>query len=176
MPNKSEPGYVLVKERIPYQGKGVDALMGALRKILTDNKYTQKILMEVGEPHIYIEKLVPEADAQEYETVRINTHGAIRNMPMEEYQTDDGVSPAHQLWEMFSIIHKEGFEVCRIVSGSKNKFAQWLKVRIPQTDQRVFGVPLEVIGDIPDDVFIVCGAKHREAEPDEITMSVKGTT
>lgn len=174
MPIRSEPGYVRLKDKIPYHGKGIDELVGALRRVLTDNKYTQKIVLEVGVPHIYIEKLVPESEAQG-EVVKLSLYDVIRNRKLEEYVAEKDISPAHQLWEIFDIVQKEGFEVCNIVAGNKQKFQKWLGVRIPQTDMRVFGTPFEVNGDIPDDVFIVCGAPIRDAEPDDVAFCVKGT-
>ncbi len=176
MSNKSEaPGFVRIKDRIPYHGKGVDELIMSLRRVLTENKYAQKVVVEVGVPHIYLEKLVPESEAQEMETVKLNIHDVIRNRKLEEYEGDDSLRPYEQLWEMFGMIHKDGYEVCNIVAGNKSAFQKWLGVRIPQTDMRVFGVAFEVVGDIPSDVFIVCGARARTADPDEITYCVKGT-
>ena len=176
MSNRSEtPGYVRIKDKIPYGGKGVDELVVSLRRILSENKFTQKILIQVGVPHIYIEKLVPESEAQEMETVKLNIHDVIRNRKLEEYDGDDSLKPYEQLWEMFGMVQKEGYEVCNLVAGNKSAFQKWLGVRIPQTDMRVFGTPFEVVGDIPPDVFIVCGARARDVEPDEIAYCVKGT-
>lgn len=175
MPPRSESGFVRLKDKIPYHGKGVDELMGALRRVLTENKYTQKIVLEVGVPHIYIEKLVPEAEAQTQETVKVSLHDVIRNRSLEEYVPEEDVAPFQQLWEVFAMIQKDGFEVCNIVAGSRQKFQKWLSVRIPQTDMRVFGIPFEVLGELPDDVYIVCGAKDRTGEPDDIQFCVKGT-
>lgn len=175
MPTKSDPGYVRLKDKIPYFGKGVDELIGALRRVLTENKYTQKIVLEVGVPHIYIEKLVPEAEAQNAETVKVSLHDVIRNRPLEEYVPETELTPAQQLWEVFGMVQAEGFEVSNIVAGSRQKFQKWLGVRIPQTELKVFGTPFEVNGDLPEDVYIVCGAPNRVAEPDEITFCVKGT-
>lgn len=174
MPIRSEPGYVRLKEKIPYHGRGIDELVGALRRVLTENKYAQKVVLEVGVPHIYIEKLVPESDAQG-EVVRLSLYDVIRNRQLEEYIPDGALSPAHQLWEIFDLVQKEGFEVSNIVAGSKQKFQKWLGVRIPQSEMKVFGTPFETNGDIPDDVFIVCGAPTRLAEPDDIAFCVKGT-
>lgn len=177
MQSKSEPGYLRVKNQIPYHGKGVDELIGALRRILAENKFTQKIVLEVGKPHIYIEKLVPEgtAEAGEQESVSLSIHDVIRNRELEEYESDGTLKPHEQLWEIFDMIHKDGFEVCNIVAGNKTAFQKWLGFRIPQVGMRVFGIPFEVVGDLPPDVFIVCGAKSRTADPDEITYCVKGT-
>ncbi len=175
MTTRSDPGYVRIKDKIPYHGKGLDELTMALRKVLTDNKYAQKIVLEVGVPHIYIEKLVPQEEAQDHEAVKVSMRDILRNRKLEEYILEDELTPFQQLWEIYSMIQKEGFEVCNIVAGDRLKFQKWLGVRIPQNDLKVFGVPFEVGGDLPSDVFVVCGARTRDVDPDDIEFCIKGT-
>lgn len=175
MPSKSEAGYVRVKERIPYFGKGVDELVLMVRKTLAENKNTQKVTLEVGVPYIAIEKLVPQDEHKEQATKPLSIHDTVRNKPMEDYEADAKMVPLQQLFEMFQIVQREGFEVCHILVGDKLKFQKWLGVRIPQTNLSILGTPLTITGDIPDDVFVICGAPTRDAEADEILYSVKGT-
>lgn len=176
MSTKSEEGFVRVKELVPYQGKGPDELVGALRRLLADptNKYTQKIVLEVGSPHIYVEKLVKEGETT---TPQLSLFDVIRNVEMEEYDSEANSdrNPLQQLWEMFAVVAKEELEVTAVVVGSKSKFQKWLGVRIVSSNPKVLGTPLHVYGDIPEDVFILCGATERIAEPYEIKFCVKGT-
>lgn len=180
MSNKSEAGFVRIKDRIPYHGKGTEELLGALRKTLSDpsNKFAQKIVLEVGVPHIYIEKLVPEVEAVDLPQT-ITLHDAIRTHKMEEYETeinsDRNTHPLQHLWHIFGMVHDEGLEVCAIVAGSKAVFQKWLGVRIHPTKMSILETPFSVVGELPEDVFIVCGAPARTAENDEIRYSVKGT-
>lgn len=174
MSSKSEGNFVRIKEHIPYGGKGVDELVVALRKILGDNKFTQKVVLEVGAPHIYIEKLVPSTEVKENEAINTSIHDAIRNVRMEEHDSD-GQEPMQQLFEIFQLIQKEGLDVCHIAVGDKAKFQKWLGVRIPQTNLNVFGVPLSITGEIPDDVFVICGGPTRTSDIFEIRFAVKGT-
>lgn len=179
----SSNGYIRVKERIPYAGKGHDELVMTLRKILGEpsNKYTQKIVLEVGVPHIYIEKLVPDKDElgavpQQpiYELIRVQR--------MEEYDPpergthDEALTPMRQLFDMFNIVNQEGHEIGFIVAGNKYEFQKWLKVRIPNTpNMRVMGIPFVVSTDIPSDAFLICGTHKRDADPEDIAFSLKGS-
>lgn len=169
--SKSEiSGHVRIKERIPYAGKGPDELVMAIRRILTDHRYAQKIVMEVGVPYILIEELVPEADALDRE---LSMHDVIRSHPMEEIASDEKKPGLQVLWEMFSVVQEEGFEVNFITVGDKKKFQGWVGVRIPMTKMSFFGIPLRVLAEIPSDVVLVCGARMREADVSDIEFSVK---
>lgn len=181
MLNRSDKdhGLVRIKEQLPYFGKGVDELIAAIRKIFSSNKYPQKIVLEAGAKHIYVEKLVHPDDAKESETVgpsNQTVHDGIRNAKLEEYDLEDGgLTPFQQLFEMYSMVHGEGLEVCHIAIGDKSKFQKWLSVRIPQSNMNLLGTQITVTGEIPDDVFIVCGGPARDSGPHEIKYAVKGT-
>ena len=173
--SSEKAGFVRLKEKVPYTGKGIEELLGFLRRTLTspDNKFTQKITLEVGVPFIRFEKLIPEAQIPD--VPQISLHDAVRSKPMEEYRPEDRETPMHQLWGMFDIVQAEGLEVSHILVGDKHVFQSWLKVRIPVTRLTIFGVPLRVVTELPGDIFLVCGASVKDGEPDDIQFSVKGT-
>ncbi len=174
MSNSSSSDYVRVKEKLPYQGKGVESLLDFLRRTLTQEeyKYSQKIILEVGAPYVRIERLVSKALSPE--VPQLSLHDAVRSKHMEEFQRPDNSTPMHDLWAMFDIVHAEGLEVSHVLIGSKYAFQDWLKIRIPATRFAVFGVPLHVISQYPSDVFVVCGSASRDSEPSDIEFSVKG--
>ncbi len=179
MSNKSEKdfGLVRVKEHMPYFGKGVDELIAALRKIFSENKHPQKIVLEAGVRHIYVEKLVSPEDAQENESINPvyqTIHDRIRNVKLEEYDGDTSLSPFVQLFEMFSMVQGEGLEVCHIAVGNKSTFQKWLGIRIPQNNMNLLGTQIVVTGEVPDDVFVVCGGPTKSSDPYEIRYAVKG--
>lgn len=177
MSTKSDHGLVRVRDHLPYFGKGIDELIAAIRKIFADNEYPQKIVLEAGTKHIYLEKLVSPQEAKERESitpVNQNVHDAIRNARLEEYEGADILSPFQQLFEMFGMIQSEGLETCHLVVGDKLKFQKWLGVRIPQNNLSLLGTPITVTGEVPDDVFVVCGAPSRMSDPHEIQYAVKG--
>lgn len=165
---------VLVKDKVPYFGKGVEELLASLKRVLAlpENKYTQKIVLEVGASHIYLEKLLTaeEAGKQAIFTVK----DMIRSNPMDEFESESANSPWTQLWEMFAQIHKEGLEVGFIAIGNKLKFQKWLGVTIPVTDLRLWGIPITMVEDLPEDAFVVCGTTQKIADPEDIRFSIKG--
>lgn len=179
MSTESDNGLVKVREHLPYVGKGVDELVAAIRKIFSDNPYPQKIILEAGARHIYLEKLVSPEDAKESESSNpiliTDVHDAIRNARLEEYDGSDISPPFHQLFEMYAMVQAEGMEVCHLVIGDKSKFQKWLGIRIPQSNMSLLGTPITVTGEIPDDVFVVCGGPTKTADPYEIRYTVKGS-
>lgn len=173
MSTKSEqPGFVRIKDKIPYHGKGVDELTTALRKVLNDNKYTQKVVLEVGTPHIYIEKLVPEAEAVDLPKP-LTLHDAVRTAKMEEYEVDPKNTVFHVLQDIFEMVQDEKLEVCFIAVGNQKRFEKWLEFKLNRSRPNLFEIPVHVLGEIPEDVFIVCGSSIRDAEFEDITYSVK---
>lgn len=175
---KSDHGFVRVRDHVPYFGKGIDELIAALRKIFSDNERPQKIVLEAGVKHIYLEKLVSPEEAKERESiapVTANVHDAIRNTRIEEYESVDILPPFQQLFEMFGMVQAEGLEVCHIVVGDKGRFQKWLGVRIPQNNLSLLGTPITITGEVPDDVFVICGGPSKVADPHEIQYAVKGT-
>jgi hypothetical protein len=161
---------VLVREKIPYSGKGIDPLLTLLRQVLNDNPYTQEFTCRIGHP-IEIAKLVPPDQAPE----RQSLHDVIRGNRMEEYTIEKDKSPFQVLWDMFGLVHDEGLEVGFLVVGDKFLFQKWLGIRIAQNRMNFYGTPVMPLSDIPLDVFLVVGAEKKQAEVEDIKFSVKGT-
>ncbi len=171
-------GLIRIREHVPYFGKGVDELIAVVRKIFADNKYPQKIVLEAGVKHIYLEKLVSPTEAKENETinpVHQTIHDGIRKAKLEEYEITKDITPFQQLFEMFGMVQGEGLEICHIAVGDKSKFQKWLGVRIPQNNMNLLGTPITVTGEFPDDVFVVCGGPTKNSDPYEVRYAVKGT-
>lgn len=171
MSSRSNNGFVKVKDRIPYHGKGTEDLIGATNKILSDpsNKYTQKVILEVGVPYIYIEKLVPEGEVPDIPHLSI--HDIIRNHKIEEHSSNS--PPFTQLWDVFSIIRQEELEVNAIAIGDKEAFQKWLGIRLPNRNMNVLGTPIFIDGKLPSYTLIVCGALAKNSDIEDIEFSVK---
>ncbi len=172
MSTKSDPGFVRIKDKIPYHGKGADELVAAIRKILTDHKYTQRFVCEVGTPHIAIEELVPEQAAVDLPKP-LTLHDAIRLAKMEEFEMTPGMPSINVLFHMFDVVHEEDLEVCGIAVGNKKRFEKWLGIKLSNRKMEFFETPVHIVGELPEDVFIICGAKERIADFDEILFSLK---
>lgn len=163
-------GMVLVREKIPYSGKGPEALLGMIRRVLAENPYTQEFTCRVGQP-IEIAKLVPPDQVP----VKVNLHDALRTKKMEEHPFEQGKTPFQRLWDMFELVYAEGLQVCTIAVGDKFAFQKWLGVRIPQNRMSFYGTPIVHLAELPDDVFILAGAEQGDAEVSDIKYSIKGT-
>ena len=168
MSNSSEE-LVLVRERIPYTGKGVDALLALLRRVLVENPYPQEFVCRIGQP-IEIAKLVTPDAAPE----KMSFHDALRSKRMEEYTLEKDKTSFQVLWDMYGVVQAEGLEVSHIAVGDKFQFQNWLGIRIAQNRMSFYGAPVMVVPELPADVFLVVGSEKRDAEPEDIRFSVKG--
>lgn len=166
----SSSDLVPVREKIPYTGKGLESLLGMLRRILTDNPYTQEIFCRIGQP-IEIVKLVPADSVQP----KISLHDAVRGKRMEEYVPEEKTTPWKTLWGMFSAIAEEGLQVSHVAVGDKYVFQKWLGVRIPQNKMSFYGTQIVLMPELPPDVFLVIGGDDRNGEPESVQMALKGT-
>jgi hypothetical protein len=160
---------ILIRERIPYTGKGVDALLSMLRKVLTENPYTQEFVCRIGQP-IEIAKLVTSEEAP----AKMNLHDAIRSHRMEEFTIEKDKLPFQVLWDMFAVVQAEGLKVSHIAVGDKFQFQSWLGVRIAQNRMDFYGTPVVLLSELPADAFLVVGADQKTSEAEDVKFSVKG--
>ncbi len=173
---------VRIKDRVPRSGKGAMNLLSQLTQYLTsaENRYVQKIVVEAEHPYIYFEKLVdkdsvpPEAG--------MTFHDAVRTVPMEEVTFDDATAHSSRpggllpskldyIHELFQRVTKNGFEVGQILVGGKSQLYEW--INLPRASERLFGVPIEKVPEIPNDVVIACAARTRICDPEDVEFSVK---
>ncbi len=169
---KHYPGYSRVKEPIPYSGKGPDAVAEAVGRVLRENPTAQKLTIEAVERVILLEKLLPEAEAKD---LLISWHDIVRQRPMDEYPLEGEASVFVHLAAMVDILSRSGLEPAQILVGDRNIFQKWLGLRISPIHPSVFGIPLTVIQELPSDIFVLCGARSREADAADIEYSLKGT-
>lgn len=172
MSTKSEGGLVRIKHRFPYSGKGFESLGETVKAIGKAHPYVQKIgPLEVGKNFIPIEELVPEGLVQEPLTV----HAAARRTRMEELAITGEKSSFQVLFEMFNIIQEEGLFPGYFVVGDKAAFQKWVGIRLSLAKLFLFGVPVVLQQEVPEDVFLLCGTDSRDPEPEDIKFSLKAT-
>jgi hypothetical protein len=164
---------IRVKDRVPRSGKGSTNLLTQLGQYLTapENRYVQKIVIEAEQPILYFEKLVPKEEVPP--EAGMTFHDAIRVIPMEEVGFDVGTSP-HPLayiHELFLKVTRNGFEVGQILIGGSSQVYEWLG--LPRASERLFGVPIAKIPEIPNDVVIACASRTRVCDPEDVEFSVK---
>ena len=163
-------GMVRVRQLFPLTGKGPTAISNLVLKILEEDKYVQKVILEVGKP-VHIETMVPEdspmADVE-------NFHDVVRSKPMVEFSDVEDLpkTPYQMLFEMFKMVTSEDLEVSHVLAGGIVQFNRWVKN--PMRSNKIFGVPLYVIKNVPADVFFVCGSATQTAGPPDIELSIKG--
>ena len=169
------PGYALVKESVPYHGKGLIDLGRAIANLAADgqNKYVQRIVVAQGDPHIRLEKLVPESEVPN--NASTSFHDVIRNRSMVEYPVDLEKNSINQLWEIFDLIHGEGLFVNSIAIGRRAEFQKWLGLRLHLTRPNFFGIPIKELTEVPHDTFFVCGTPEKESDIDEVRLTIKAS-
>jgi hypothetical protein len=159
-------------ERHPYIGQGIDGLTAQLNALLKSEKLTQRVILDVNKDFIHVEKLVKGTPDPDELFKRFDA--SIRGNQIHEYSPkDENLSSAEQFLDMFRQVSDEGLEISFIVCGNLVRLSSW--IRIPLRNPKLFGVNVVQIGNIPDDVVLVCGSEWKEAEPEDITFSVKGT-
>ncbi len=167
---------VRVKDRLPRTEKGVDNLISQLGDYLRDpaNRFVQKIVVEAERQYIYFEKMVDKASSQEFDT-GLSFSDVARSVQMEEISFPTilkGPPAASYMLGMFNLIYSSGYDASHLLIGPKSKIHKWLE--IPRLMTKIFGVPVIVVPDIPDDVIILTGSRSRECEPEDIEYLVKG--
>ena len=159
-----------VTERMAYVGAGVEALGIQVSAILKMEPDAQRIVLDVTKQYIHVEKFVkgvpnPDEEQELFDLV-------LKGRPMEEYVTDKKLSSFEYLYNLFKTITDEGFEVVLVFVGNMVTLDKW--VPVSRKDPRLLGVPVKRLKNVPDDTIIVCGAEWRDAEPEDVRLTVKG--
>jgi len=165
---------VRIRHRLPYSGKGFDVLGETIKAIGKAHPHAQKIgPLEVGKPYIPIEELVPVEQAEG--RLPLTVHDAARRARMEELTVDSSKSSFQTLYEMCNIVQEEGLFPGYFVIGDKGTFQKWLGVRLAISRMSLFGTPVIIQQEIPEDVFLLCGTDSKDPEPEDIKFSLKAT-
>jgi len=166
---KTVPGYTKVKERIPYEGKGATAFLAVVQEILSKSPYLRRIAYDKDDGYIFVEKLVKD---EEVITAPVTPNDVVRDREMTELEVTKGVSAHTVIFDAFLEVAKEGLEVSHVFVGDITKLLSWAAVP-KKLGLRLFGVPVAVMSELPEDVFLICGSARREAEVEDIEFSVK---
>lgn len=162
-----------VRELLP-RPTTVDELMVVVKKAI-EGGGVSKLVIDGDKPHIMVERAAKESEGGI--SIERALYDAVRSASMEEYVPDGQKDPFRQLNEMFAMVQLEGLEVSFILSGQRQTFQDWLKVRFPKTQAaKIFGIGVHFVTDMPNDAVIVCGSPVRESDPSDVRFSVKGST
>lgn len=164
--------------KIKEQNPSTELLSAYMKEVLKHNPTL--VRYEKGKPYIYFEYSVErDADLEEDKDTN-NIYYAIRNVQMAEY---DGMNETSYktFINMFRMIETRNLLVSHIVCGDVKKLMVWLDMLRPLDNvdealqHTLFGVKITQIAELPDDVFILCGAPSKYAQPNEIIFILKGT-
>lgn len=171
---------VTVQTELP---EDIDGILEAIRKIIMLGE-VQTLTLKTNEPITYQrfvrhgEEVKPEESTQSY--VELTAYEILRNVQMEEWdsEADESVTPHATLVWMFADMAIRGWVVTHLVVGENTRFWEWLNMppRADQALKQFLGARLERTKELPSEVFILCGAKSKQATITEIGFALKGTT
>lgn len=148
----------------------VDRLLTSLRLLYLDEGI-DKFTVDKAKPVITVLRRTSEERGADLGQLLAET---VRNRPMDEYVPDDSPDPLTQIHQMWGMVRDEGLEVAFILAGSRERFANWFKIRLPRNKPNFFGVPLLISAELPATSFLLCGADTKECYPTDISFSVRG--
>jgi len=169
MSNKSEKRL----ERYALPGD-VDGICALIRKIVNGGSVA-RIELDNDDPLVRAWRWVAKGD---FEENSITWDGAIRNVPGLEYHSP-GATSFQVLVDMMLLAQKEGpYAVLWVTGrGGKDLIFKWLELEergVPIHDfDQLQGIPLMELKSLPSDTLVLCCSKHRNAEPEEITATIK---
>lgn len=170
---------VTVQAELP---QDVDGILDAIRRIILLGE-VQTLTLKEGEPITYQrfvregEELLPQESTQSF--AELSAYDVVRNVRMEEWDSREinkALSPYEMLVRMYLDMAVYGWVVTHLLLGESTRFWGWLEVS--RTAERLIdqfmGARIERCKELPADVFILCGAKTRQATIAEIGFSMKG--
>jgi len=168
---------ITVQAELP---QDVDGILDAVRRIILLGS-VQTITLKDGEPITYQRIVRPGETHAPDETsasfAELTPYEVVRNIQMEEFA--EGVLAQNLrdlVIEMFLRMAHEGWVVTHILMGERTKFWRELKT-LPGLSRRLpnfLGARIEYDKVLPDDVFILCGARTKHATIAEIKFALKG--
>jgi hypothetical protein len=163
---------VTIEEVVPLSGRGTDAVMTAVKKILNRGDVTA-LTVTAGDDVIRFSRVATQEEAEAKQD--LSYHDVVRANKMEEYVPDSqDVDPHRQMFEMFEIIDDAGFVPIILLSGCPlHKLRDWLDL-MSRKAKAVYGVRVLVDENIPDDCLILCGSETNDSDgPESVRFSVK---
>ena len=168
--NRSEKSTGVEKYPLP---STVDGIISLLREIMM--KSVQRIEIDVNHPIRVVRNL--EKDDPLLREAEVGLYGTLRQAEFIEYYSE-GASPFQAVVDMMQLMHKEGrYPICWATgAGDGGLLSQWMEWKergMPSGTEALLGLPVKKIGELPEDVLILCGSEYPSAEETEITLAVK---
>ena len=158
----------------------IDGIVDAVRKIVLLGEI-ESISISTGQPITYRrivrdgEELAPEESTQSF--AELSLMDVVRNVTMEEWERDPKKpqSPSEELLWMFALMGSKKWVVTQLLTGESTMFWGWLG--LPESAggaEQFLGARIEVDNKLPEDVFILCGGRTRNATIAEVKFALKG--
>lgn len=160
----------------------VDSVVDTVRQIILKGQI-QTITLKNGEPIVYERLVQPGEEVRPEESTEgfaeLTPFEVVRNVPMEEFRIEEYVQKAtpHQalMWS-FIHMHLQDWAVTHLLVGQTTDFWKWLGM--PRRGRGLqfpyfFNARVEEDKQVPEDIYILCGARTRHATIAEIACSLK---
>lgn len=182
--NVADNKHNIVRYEVPAPGD-VDGILQVVRSILLKDGVKQINIRE-GEPISYEQEVNPEEHEGPAETsvgfAELKPGDLIRNVKMEEFSTVaqglQSVDPQTVLFWMVFMLEYEGWVPTHLVVSEASAFWKWIGIpsRAARRLEKLTNLRVEKDITLPNDVFLVGGARHQGATFAEVEFVLKGNT
>ena len=163
----------------------IDGIVDSIRGILLTGG-VQSLTVKEGEPISYErlvmpgDEILPKDSTESF--AELTPFQVIRNVPMEEFSYEEhdlGTANAHErVMNAFLYLAVESWAVTHLLVSPESRFWKWLGLPLsrPGTSgklQYFCNAKIELDASLPDDIYILCGARTRHATIAEIGCSLK---
>ena len=164
----SSTEYAMQRQSVPLPSSRA-LIVKAFETILAQG-LVQRVVVEIGKP-IEVMKLVPKTEMlpdipEEVESDDLL--GAVHRAEIEEFSPTLPESPLHYTMSAFNKFADRGMKPKAFLVADRARFLGWLGC---PSRPDIFGLPVHVHDDIPDDVVVF--AASRAGEENEVAFSLR---
>ena len=158
----------------------IDGILDAVRRIMMMGEI-RSIVLRDGEPLTYKRYVRPGEEIKPSESTssfaELTLMDVVRQIQMEEFSGEGaGGNVNSYLLTMIVNMEFDGWTFTNLLVGEKTRFWEWQGVQ-PLVSKKLphfLGARIEREKTLPEDVFIICGAKTRGATIAEVCFALKG--
>jgi hypothetical protein len=176
--NDTKGRLVTIRETMPGD---IDGILEAIRRIILMGDI-RSVSLRHNEPITYQRILRPGEEIKSSESTasfaELSPIDVVRQISMEEYVDEslEDKSPHSRVMRMFLYMGFDGWVTTHLLMGEKTGFWDWLNVPslVHKRLNQFLGARIEREKTLPEDVFVLCGAKTKSATIAEIGYALKG--
>lgn len=161
----------IIKDKFPLSGTDEESILSSVSKVL---KFDNVVRFNVDARTKVIDFWRVPSEHEAEDDPANPFRGVLKNVQMEEYVPEEDEAPERQFFSMCEMIEDAGCYPVFLLSGLElSKLRKWIP--FPRRSSMLGGIPIQMNGDLPKDVILLCGSKTKEAEPIDVTFIVKLT-